>query len=245
MYIYHAGGWKGVAETGAPVPDNGHYKNETWPNVEKDHAAQIELYEDKNVETILNLLKELNIDENTITFFASDNGAHQEGGHQVNFFDSTGGLKGFKRSLYEGGIRVPMIVRWPGHIPAGLVSDFAWAFWDFLPTALDIAGQPVNMDIDGVSIVPTLFGKKQEEKDYLYWEFCTNDKWGNAVRKGDWKIVKFAVDAEFELYNLSTDPKETKNVASEYPAIVEELAEIAKNAHEDNDHFPVKNCVSS
>jgi arylsulfatase A len=112
-----------------------------------------------------------------------DNGAHNEGGHNYLFFDSSGPLRGFKRSLYEGGIRSPIMVRWPGTVPAQ-ISTYTWAFWDFLPTIADLVDVPVPGYTDGISILPTLLGQTQPPKDYLYWEFCTNNMWGNAVRQG-------------------------------------------------------------
>ncbi|KAK8791100.1 hypothetical protein WA158_005731 [Blastocystis sp. Blastoise] len=287
----HAAGWTWILETGAPVPDNGIYGNKKeWPVTERDHAAQIALYEDKDVGNILSLLKQLKIDEETIVFFTSDNGAHAEGFHDPKFFDSTGGLKGFKRSLYEGGIRVPMIVRWPNHIPAGIVSDYSWGFWDFLPTIMELASfdieTPYNssissspsiseydnntnnnnnnnktnslvqntykyksilnatnkLSLDGISIVPTLFGLTQEKKDYLYWEFCVHNQWGIAVRKNNWKLVRFSPSSLSELYNLQIDPFETNNIASTHQSLVKQLEMIGLKAHEDHPYFPIKNC---
>ena len=125
-------------------------------------------YLDNYVGAMMDTVSTLGIEENTIMFFASDNGAHLEGGHKYQFFNSTGGLLGHKRSLYEGGVRSPTMVRWPGTIKPG-VSDFAWAFWDFMPTAAELSGGTAAPGIDGVSIVPTLMGKSQPDHKYLYW----------------------------------------------------------------------------
>lgn len=178
FYLYeaftvpHAGGWghaPSSPESGAPVPSDGHYANQSaWPEVERDHAAVI-TYLDNYVGQLMALLERLNIDKETIVFFASDNGAHLEGGHDYRFFNSTGGLLGHKRSLYEGGVRSPIMVRWPGTIKAGVVSDFVWAFWDFMPTAAEIGGGQVPDGIDGVSIVPTLMGQTQPPKPYVFF----------------------------------------------------------------------------
>lgn len=169
--VPHAGGWghaPSSPESGAPVPSDGIYANEAgWPDVEKDHAAVI-TYLDDYVGQLVALLKSEQIEKETIVFFASDNGAHLEGGHNYHFFNSTGGLLGHKRSLYEGGMRSPTMVSWPGTITPG-VSDFAWAFWDFMPTVAELSGGTPGHDIDGVSIVPTLMGKTQPAKEYLYW----------------------------------------------------------------------------
>ena len=171
--VPHAGGWgksPNQPESGAPVPSDGEYASHTdWPEVERDHAAVI-TYLDSYVGDLLALLKSLQIDDKTLIFFASDNGAHLEGGHSYHFFNSTGGLLGHKRSLYEGGMRSPTMARWTGTIKPG-VSDYAWAFWDFMPTVAELSGMTSALpkDIDGISIVPTLMGKVQPPKDYLYW----------------------------------------------------------------------------
>jgi len=169
--VPHAGGWGHAPtqpEQGAPVPSDGQYADKDgWPDVEKDHAAVI-TYLDNYVGAMMDTVSTLGIEENTIMFFASDNGAHLEGGHKYQFFNSTGGLLGHKRSLYEGGVRSPTMVRWPGTIKPG-VSDFAWAFWDFMPTAAELSGGTAAPGIDGVSIVPTLMGKSQPDHKYLYW----------------------------------------------------------------------------
>eukprot|EP01120_Amphizonella_sp_Union-15-10_P006125 TRINITY_DN1921_c0_g1_i1.p1 TRINITY_DN1921_c0_g1~~TRINITY_DN1921_c0_g1_i1.p1 ORF type:complete len:469 (-),score=55.74 TRINITY_DN1921_c0_g1_i1:57-1463(-) len=243
----HAGGWEGTLESGAPVPTDGAYVDKPWPVVERDHASAVTL-EDRDIGSILNTLKVLGFENDTIVFFASDNGAHNEGGHSHLFFNSSGPLRGFKRSLYEGGIRSPSMVRWPGKVKPGSVSHYSWAFWDFLPTAAELAGVPKSnlpLNLDGISIVPTLLGQEQSPKDYLYWEFCTNNKWGHAVRVQNWKAVSFAVDEPFELYDLSTDIHENVNLAEKYPDIVKRLETIAKSAHSDDPYFPIINCVSS
>jgi len=180
----------------------------------------------------------------TIVFFTSDNGPHQEGNHKVDFFNSNGPLRGSKRSMHEGGIRVPMIVRWPGVIAAGGESDLPTAAWDFLPTACELATVELTADvaaaIDGVSIVPTLRGRPDEQKrhEYLYWasgEGATSV----GVRRGPWKLVRYRADAKnktpdtddraaWRLYNRSTDIGETDDVAANHPAVVEEMLQLLR-----------------
>ena len=172
--VPHAGGW-GTApsypESGNPVPtDMAYAAHADWPIVERDHAASVS-YLDRRVGDVLDALSDAGLASSTAVFFASDNGAHNEGGHDVRFFDSTGGLRGFKRSYYEGGVRSPSLVRWPGVTPAGSVSHTPWAFWDVLPTMLDIAGvaMPRGMEVDGRSIVPALRGEPLPPPAYMYW----------------------------------------------------------------------------
>eukprot|EP01061_Rhynchopus_euleeides_P006541 TRINITY_DN15581_c0_g1_i1.p1 TRINITY_DN15581_c0_g1~~TRINITY_DN15581_c0_g1_i1.p1 ORF type:complete len:506 (+),score=168.16 TRINITY_DN15581_c0_g1_i1:61-1518(+) len=249
--VPHAGGWSDVGlESGAPVPSDLGYANESWPDVEKDHAAAI-TYLDGYVGNILGMLQDLEVDGDTIVFFASDNGAHLEGGHSVAFFNSTGGLLGHKRSLYEGGVRSPTLVRWPGHIPAGAVSDTQWAFWDVLPTFAELAGlgpESLPPSIDGISIVDALLhGKQSVEHEYLYftWNGAGSDvgrsgrsagkSSGYSVRMGDWKgVVPFCSDkvgnkpsqndtAAMQLYDLASDAFEQRDISKENAAQVEKM----------------------
>ena len=200
---------------------------------------------DAYVGQVLATLKALGLDDNTIVLFSSDNGPHKEGGHDPSYFNSTAGLKGIKRALYEGGIRVPMIARWPGQIAAGKVNPHIGAFWDFLPTFSQMAGNSKIVTTDGVSIVPTLLGKgKQPEHPYLYWEF--HEEGGRqAVRMGKWKGVKTGVrnnrNAPLELYDLQTDPKEENNIAVNHPGLVQKINQYIKEAHRENENFPLLN----
>ena len=197
---------------------------------------------DGGVGEILSLLKELGIDDNTLVMFSSDNGPHREGGHLPEFWDSNGPLRGIKRDLYEGGIRVPFLARWPGKIEAGQTSDHISAFWDMLPTFCEIAGVPSPDDVDGISILPTLLGKRQRKHDYLYWEF-TEGGGKQAIRKGNFKAVRLNVsknpDAEIELYDLANDLGETKNIASQYPDAVRAMERLFKKARTDSSIFPL------
>merc|ERR1719191_668457 len=157
-----------MPEQGAPVPTDLQYANKSWPDVEKDHAAVI-TYLDGKVGDLMQRLKQLGVDDNTLVFFASDNGAHLEGGHSHLFFNSTGGLPGHKRSMYEGGMRSPTMVRWPSVISPGRVSEFPWAFWDVMPTFAELANAKAPLGLDGISIVPELHGKEQQQHEYLFF----------------------------------------------------------------------------
>ena len=221
------------------VPSDEPYGDKDWPQIAKNYAAMITRL-DRDVGKIMELLKQLGIDENTIVFFTSDNGPYQGSPIPIEFFDSNGNLRGGKRDLYEGGIRVPMIVRWPGKVPAGRVSDQIWAFWDFLPTAAELAGLPPAKGIDGISMVAALMGKKQSDHDYLYWDYGHVRKtYKQAVRMGDWKGVRVGAGTPIELYNLRKDIGETRNVASEYPEVVLRIEEIMRSARTDSADYSI------
>ncbi|MBN1590413.1 MAG: arylsulfatase [Pirellulales bacterium] len=214
---------------GMEVPDYGPYADKDWPAPQKGHAAMISRM-DADVGRLLDLLKTLKIDEKTIVFFSSDNGPHREGGADPAFFGSSGGLRGFKRSLHDGGIRVPMIVRWPGHVPAGTTSDLPCAFWDFLPTAAELAGSAAPSGLDGISLLPMLLGKSGQKKhDFLYWEFRDQGS-SQAVRTGRWKSLVKKAGQPLELYDLATDPAEQHNVAAEHPDVVARIEKYLKTA---------------
>jgi uncharacterized sulfatase len=207
-----------VTGDGMEVPDYGSYADRPWPSTAKGHAAMITRM-DGDVGRLVELLAELKIDRNTLVIFTSDNGPHSEGGHKHEFFDSNGPLRGFKRDLYEGGIRVPTIVWWPGKIRAGTVSDEPLAFYDFLPTACDLAGVETPAETDGRSFLPTLLGDEQVPHDYLFWKYGNKE----AIRKGCWKGVRVAQQRPLELYNLDRDIGEKKDLAAAHPEIVETL----------------------
>jgi arylsulfatase A-like enzyme len=227
-----------LKDKGMEVPGDAPYK-ENWPQQEKNKAAMITRL-DADVGKILDKLKKLKMDQDTIIFFSSDNGPHKEGGVDPKFFDSSGPLRGIKRDLYEGGIRVPMIVRWPGRIKAGSTSDQVLAFWDFLPTAAEIAGVKPPAGIDGISILPVLLGTKQtNQHEFLYWEFHERG-FQQAVRMGDWKAVKLATDKPLELYNLKTDLSEKQNVAGQQPGIVAKIEDYLKKARTESRAWPIK-----
>jgi len=231
-----------LKDKGMEVPGDAPYSQETWPQQEKNKAAMINRM-DQDVGRIMAWLKAFKLDNDTIVFFTSDNGPHKEGGVDPKFFESSGPLRGIKRDLYEGGIRVPMIVRWPGKIKAGSVSDQVWAFWDFLPTAAQIAGLKAPKDIDGLSFLPTLLGQKQtNQHEFLYWEFH-EDGSKQAVRMGDWKAARLSPDKPLELYNLKTDLGETNNVASREPDVVARIETYLKTARTESERWPIKKPV--
>jgi arylsulfatase A-like enzyme len=226
--IPHANNEAGTA--GMEIPSDEPYAGQDWPQNEKNFAAMVTRL-DTDVGRLMGRLKELGLDDDTIVFFTSDNGPHREGGHNPDFFDSRGPLRGIKRDLYEGGIRVPMIVRRPGVVPAGKTSDHVWAFRDFLPTAARLAGAETPEGLDGLSVLPALRGEKVPEHAYLYWEF--QERGGaRAVRMGDWKAVRFAAkNGATELYNLRDDAGETRDVAAAHPDVVARLDAVMESAH--------------
>jgi arylsulfatase A-like enzyme len=197
---------------------------------------------DGDIGKIMAKLKELGIDNNTIVMFSSDNGPHKEGGADPAFNKSSGPLQGYKRDLYEGGIRVPMIARWPGKIKAVSKTNHISAFWDFLPTCCELVGIETPKDIDGISLLPTLLGESQKQKkhEFLYWEFHEQGK-KQAVRIGDWKAVRLNVaknpDGPIELYNLKTDISEQHNVAEQHPEIVAKIEKYMKTARTLSEHW--------
>jgi len=221
---------------GMEVPSDEPYTDEDWPQQQKNHAAMITRM-DRDVGRLMALLKELGIDQNTVVFFSSDNGPHKEGGADSEFFDSNGPLRGIKRDLYDGGIRVPMIARWPGTIEAGAVSDQVWAFWDFPPTAAELGGTVFPPGVDGISMVPALLGNEQKDHDYLYWEFFERG-FKQAVRIGDWKAVNFGGRKPIELYDLNKDIGEKYNVADNHPDVVAKMKVIFKTARTESTLFP-------
>ncbi|UMB53755.1 arylsulfatase [Lutibacter sp. A64] len=215
----------------------GHYKNDKEGNI--TYAGMVSRM-DRDIGTLFEKLKELGIDENTIVFFTSDNGPEYE--KDDHFFNSNGDLRGGKRDLYEGGIRVPFIANYPGKIAPGSKSNHISAFWDFLPTVCDLAGvKPSNKDINGLSLMPELMGntKAQKKHDYLYWEF--NEKQGpiQAIRKDEWKLV-WKLEGKPELYNLSKDIGETENLVLKEPEKLNEMLRILKNARTEHSEFPLE-----
>lgn len=229
---------------GHEIPNYEPYANEDWPQPEKGRAAMVTRL-DRDIGRVLNKLSERGLDDNTIVFFSSDNGAQQEGGSKVAFFRSTGPLRGFKRDLYEGGIRVPMLVRWPGHVAAGRVSRHAWAMWDFLPTVAALVGSPGLLGIDGRSMLQAIMAPSDAElastcqHEYFYWEFHERG-FSQAVRTGNWKGVRTDVGKPLELYDLATDIGEQHNIADEHADVVAKIETILKSARTDSPHFPVR-----
>ncbi len=224
---------------GMEVPDAAPYANEPWPAPEINKAAMITRL-DGYVGSLMQKLRTNRMDQNTVVIFSSDNGPHKEGGVDPKFFDSAGPLRGYKRDLYEGGIRVPFIVWWPGKVEAGSTNDLPLAFWDFLPTAAEIAGLPPPGDIDGISFLPTLLGKTQTNRhEFLYWEFHENG-FKQAVRMGDWKAVRLSANGALELYDLNGDLGERHNVADTHPGVVATIEQYLRTARTEDKNWPVK-----
>lgn len=221
-----------------PYPEDAHprYAGTEMPNAM--YAAMVTRM-DRDIGLLLDLLEELDIDENTIVFFTSDNGPHSEGGYDPGFFDSNGPLRGIKRDLYEGGIRVPMIAWMPGTVPAGDISDQVWSMWDFMPTATDLAGAEIPLQTTGLSMVDALLNRKQVEREYMYWEFHEG-VFAQAVRFGDWKAVRNDAGEPVELYNLSEDIGEQHDLSEEYPEQVNQAEELFRKVRNESEHWPVE-----
>jgi len=194
---------------------------------------------DRDVGRIVDLLRSRGVDQKTLVIFTSDNGPHQEGGADPEFFKSSGGLRGIKRDLYEGGIRVPMVASWPGTIAPGTSTTYAAAHWDLFPTFAELASARIPAGLDGKSIVPLLKGKPLTPHDFLYWEFHERG-FQQAVRMGNWKAVRLAKDKPLELYNLADDPTEYTDVAAKQPEIVAQIEKYLKTARTESPNFPIK-----
>lgn len=225
------------------LPDLGIYKEKDWPSKAIAYAAMISRM-DSSIGLILETLKDNGLDENTIVFFTSDNGA-AESSQEWNLFDSNTPLRGVKRDPYEGGMRVPMIVRYPNKIEAGTSNNLPWYFADVFPTLAELTNTKPLAKIDGKSVLPTLLGEKQDfSKRYMYWEFYEKRGW-RAVRMGDWKAIQhdmhFIAHKPIELYNLNDDMAETKNVADQHPEIIKKASQLFQEAHIPSVHYVWKN----
>lgn len=227
--VPHANNEAGIK--GMEVPDLGRYRDRDWPQSARAYAATVERL-DGYIGKLLARLKELGIDRNTVLMFTSDNGPHKEGGNDPAFFRSAGPFRGIKRDLYEGGIRMPMIVRWPGKVKPGSRTDFIGSFADFMPTAAELAGVKPPDGIDGLSFMPELVGKRdrQQKHEYLYWEFYEGGS-SRAARQGDWKAVQKPIGGPVELYDLKSDEGETEDVAIDHPEIVAKVQQALDQAH--------------
>jgi arylsulfatase A len=194
---------------------------------------------DRDIGRLMDLLAKRGMDRNTLVLFTSDNGPHVEGGADPAFFNSSGGLRGVKRDLYEGGIRVPMIARLPGTIPAGRASAHPWAHWDVLPTLVELAGGKSPEGIDGMSMTRALRGQTQPTHPYFYWEFHERG-FQQAVRMGQWKAVRLKSGAPVELYDLTADEHEQHDVSAQHADIVKKMEEILRTARTPSERWPGK-----
>jgi len=244
--------YKGKFEENKPFQLPHHYLSDYGPDmVPQKYTSQPEPHAvyatmvtrvDAYVGQIVDHVEKLGLSENTIIIFTSDNGPAVEGGADPEFFEGSGGLRGVKRDLYEGGIRAPFIAVWPHKIKEGSVSDHVSTFWDMMPTLADLVKKEVPTRTDGISFLPTLLNEEdQEQHEYLYWEFHIQGG-RQAIRKGNWKAVLYDIEKDatnIELYDLSKDMKEENNVAKEHPEVVAELLKIMKEAHVESDLFPL------
>jgi arylsulfatase A-like enzyme len=221
------------------VPSDAPYSHEDWPQPQKNHAAMITRM-DRDIGRLVELLDRLGILDRTLIFFTSDNGPHAEGGGKSDFFDSNGPLQGIKRDMYEGGVRVPLVVRWPKYVEAGRVSDQVWAMWDFLPTVAELVGVEPPEGLDGISMVNALRGQKQRDHDYLYWEFYHRGRWAQALRAGDYKIVRNEPGKSLELYDLSRDLGEKHDLANEKPDVLNRLERMMAGVRTESPHWPTR-----
>jgi len=222
-------------EKGMEVPSLGQYANRDWPEPEKGRAAMIS-YMDRDIGRLMDQLDRLGLAENTVVIFSSDNGPHSEGGSKREFFNSSGIYRGGKRYLYEGGVRVPTIVRWPGVVKPGSQSDHPGAFWDFMPTAAEIAGAKVPEGIDGLSFLPALQGKPQPQHRYLYWEFHEYGKI-QSLRFGRWKAIR-GLGKPVMLYDLAIDPREENEMAALAPRVVALAEKYFEEARGPSEEWP-------
>jgi len=225
------------------VPDLGPYKDKDWPQHIKTYAGMVHRL-DQNIGSVLQTIKELQLDGKTIVFFCSDNGPRSEPTQQLtevaDFFDSNGPLRGYKRDLYEGGIRVPMIVRWPGRISAGVTNDVPWYFADVLPTLADLASAELPKNIDGKSIVPVLLGRQQNLGDrFIYWEYFESG-FQQAVRWKQWKAIRLKRGEPLVLFDLSKDLAEEHDVASQNHEVISRIEEYLKTARTESLNWPLE-----
>jgi len=216
----------------------GRYKAgaENCPDVQNPIAGFAAMMEnlDNQVGAILDRLEALGVADDTLVMFTSDNGAHHEGGHDPKFWNSSGSLRGYKRDMHEGGIRTPMLARWPNTIEAGTQNEHISAFWDVMATMTDILKVDTPSQSDGISFLPTLKGEKQRKHEYLYWEFAKGMEqrvFSQAVRMGKWKAYR-EKGKPMEIFNLDADPLEKMDIASRHPEIVTRMEAIIRKAHQ-------------
>jgi arylsulfatase A len=226
-----------AADARTTGPDDVSLGYRSQPTPKAAFAAMI-IRMDRDIGDLMDLVHRRGLDARTLVLFISDNGPHQEGGAEPAFFKSSGGLRGIKRDLYEGGIRVPMIARWLETIPCGRVSAHPWAHWDIFPTLAELAGAAVPSNLDGLSMTRALRGEPQPTHDYFYWEFHERG-FQQAVRMGSWKAVRLKKDAPLELYNLDTDPFEQHDVAPDQADVVKRIETYLRTARTENPLWPV------
>jgi arylsulfatase A len=220
-------------------PDNISLGYRSQPTPKAAFAAMITRM-DRDIGTLREVIRTRGLDQRTLVLFISDNGPSKEGGADPEYFKSSGGLRGIKRDLYEGGIRVPMIAAWPGTIPKGRVSAHPWAHWDMFPTLAELAGAKTPAGLDGLSMARALRGQSAPAHEFMYWEFHERG-FQQAVRMGPWKAVRLSKDAALELYDLKADPHEERNVAAARPEVVLKIETYLRTARTESAQWPIKN----
>lgn len=243
LVIPHANNERNRAlKNGAHVPDFGPYAREDWPDQDKGHAAMITRL-DSYVGRLLDQLVRLGLDRNTLVVFTSDNGPHNESSHDLARFQPSGPLSGIKRSLTDGGIRVPMLAWWPGTVTAGAESGHVGYFGDWFATAAELAGAAMPPGLDSISLVPALRGRPdaQRQHEFLYWEFHEGGFQQAALYRGRWKgIRRGAADAPVQVFDLQTDPAERMNVAASRPQEAAALDAFLKSARSESADWPAR-----
>lgn len=227
-------------KNGAQVPDFGPYADTDWPEPDKGQAAMVTRL-DAMVGRMLQTLRETGLDRNTLVIFTSDNGPHNESNHNLKRFNPSGPLKGIKRSLTDGGIRVPCIAWWPGTIEAGRESAHVAYFGDWMATAAELAGTEAPSGCDSISFVPTLKDQREQSKhEWLYWEFHERNFQQAALLNGRWKGIRAGLDGPVTLYDLETDIGETTDVAAKHPEVAEQIAKYLSTARSESSDWPAK-----
>ncbi|WP_303317267.1 sulfatase-like hydrolase/transferase [Flavivirga abyssicola] len=215
-------------------------KIEEWPEIERRHAARVTML-DAQIRRLIDSLEERGELENTLVIYTSDNGPTNENHHNYKFFNSSGGLKGHKRDVYEGGVRVPMLAYWEGKIKPGTVSGHQSTFYDIMPTLAQVAGTQTPKNIDGISLLPEFLGKPQKKHDFLYWEIQEGKSvkgFRQATRIGNWKAVRYGNNYHTELYDLGKDKHEKFDVSNLHPKIVKKANEILKRESNKSENYP-------
>ena len=224
-------------EHGLTVPSVEPYQDTNWNPKAKKYAAMVHML-DRDIGRIVELINELQLEENTLIIFTSDNGGHS---NIWEDFDTNGPLRGYKRDLTEGGIRVPFIASWPGTIPAGQVNDEVIAFQDMLPTFAQLAGTDCPENVDGIPVTEALMNQNiSGVRKYLYWDYGhTRDRFDQAVRIGDWKGIRLGAGSDIQLYNLAEDISESDNLADKHPDVVHKIKQVMEEGYKPSDRYPV------
>jgi arylsulfatase A len=225
------------------IDDFGIYRDKPWSDQEKAYAAQVTRV-DSDVGELLDTLRELGIDKNTLIIFSGDNGSSFPPESKIGsrFNQASNGLRGYKRGLYEGALRQAAFAWWPGTVPAGRVDDQPWAFWDLMPTFVELSGAtpPKGYETDGLSLVDYLKGGEAPQRDHFYWELHESHRPIQAARFGNWKAVRNGTDKPIEIYNLETDPSESNNLAATRPDLVEQAEKIFAESHRPDPNWPLE-----